>query len=356
MKDDDLYTVALPKDDNQSMMEDLEAESFIGPQNDKDYDQTKPSREEAIPKTRRSISNILLICSMGLNIFVVLVFQHHYFVGAYPDTKTSVVNIGEDYVPSNVIYGHLHVAKTAGTEFNGKLASQFERVCGNKGYSYDAYQFNERAANSGETLVKKIAAKSEDLISKQFKKGDRGKVPGQIMQEIGFEDCDYISAESPWRFWKQFNNEEWPWPSSLELHVPCRDPLKHLMSQCNHRSKHFNCTAENLPHEISNCMLVISRFSRALEKQKNIDLKCFNPIPMEPYLEYMGERLQRKRIEASFFHRDSNTPRDKGSECIWNEPDVAKQVRAIMLAEYDYYGWCEECLGSKDDLLVLTNP
>jgi hypothetical protein len=329
MKNDDLYTVVPPQEFNQSMMEDLEAESFIEPQNDKDYDQTKPSRERSIPKTY-FISNILLLSSMGLNIFLVIVFQHHHFVGAYPATRTSFVTIGDNYVPSNVIYGHLHIAKTAGTEFNGKLASQFERVCGNKGYSYDAYQFNERAANSGETLLKKIAVKSDDLIAKQFKKHDRGRVPGKIMQEIGFEDCDYISMESPWKFWKKFNDKEWPWPSSLELHVPCRDPLRHLMSQCNHKSKHFNCTAEDLPHEISKCLVGNGRFSRALEKQSNIDLKCFNPIPMEPYLEYMAERLQRKRIEAAYFHRDSNTPRDKGSECIWNDPDVAKQVRATM--------------------------
>jgi hypothetical protein len=36
------------------------------------------------------------------------------------------------------------MAKTGGTELNGLLASNFERVCGHKGYSHDYYQFNER--------------------------------------------------------------------------------------------------------------------------------------------------------------------------------------------------------------------
>ena len=44
------------------------------------------------------------------------------------------------------IFGHLHYAKTAGTEINGLLAAKYERVCGHKGYNYDAYQFNTREA------------------------------------------------------------------------------------------------------------------------------------------------------------------------------------------------------------------
>lgn len=46
---------------------------------------------------------------------------------------------------SNVLYGHVHIAKTAGTTLNGELAMHFERVCGQKGYSFDAISTNERA-------------------------------------------------------------------------------------------------------------------------------------------------------------------------------------------------------------------
>jgi hypothetical protein len=69
------------------MVEDLEAESFIEPQNDKDYGQTKPNGEESIPKTCCSISNMLLLSSMRLNIFVLKLFQHHHFFGDYPATS-----------------------------------------------------------------------------------------------------------------------------------------------------------------------------------------------------------------------------------------------------------------------------
>lgn len=39
----------------------------------------------------------------------------------------------------------LPIVSTGGTSINGILANKFERVCGNKGFSYDAYQDNERA-------------------------------------------------------------------------------------------------------------------------------------------------------------------------------------------------------------------
>ena len=39
-----------------------------------------------------------------------------------------------------VVIGHVHMAKTSGTTLNGNLSMHFERVCGHKGYSYDAYQ------------------------------------------------------------------------------------------------------------------------------------------------------------------------------------------------------------------------
>jgi hypothetical protein len=345
--------------DDQSL-EDPEAKSLLGENN---KDKAKPHEtngtKTAIACPIKSQNGLLLI-SMGLNqLFLVLLFLRWHDFDVDP-TRASVVHAGTGGDTSYgqttggaynirpdvaVVYGHVQVAKTVDTEINGELASHFERVCGHKGYSYDAYEFNKRVKASGENAT--LEHTSMDLISIQYKDFNRGRVPLPVMEEIGFEDCDYISLKAPWETWNKF--KEWP---SLELHVPCRDPLSHLMSQCKHKSRHFNCTAEDLPYEISKCWVIAGRFSRALGKQKNTDLKCFNPIPMEPYLEYMSKRLQRKRVESTYMHQDSNKPHDKDSECIWNEPHVANQVRNILLDEYDYYTWCEECLGSQDDLLV----
>jgi len=37
---------------------------------------------------------------------------------------------------NNIIYGHIHIAKTGGTSLNGMLANKFERICGHKGENH----------------------------------------------------------------------------------------------------------------------------------------------------------------------------------------------------------------------------
>ena len=55
--------------------------------------------------------------------------------------EATVIN---GYVRSPVIYGHIHMAKTAGTSLTGEFAAKYERVCGHKGYSHDSFQTNKR--------------------------------------------------------------------------------------------------------------------------------------------------------------------------------------------------------------------
>merc|ERR1719382_72290 len=98
---------------------------------------------------------------------------------------------------------------------NGELALNYENVCGHRGYSYDYAQSKGR----------------NDSIKKLFPRYSKGRVPGLLMSEIGFEDCDFISHEVRWQFWTQELNLS----DKLELHLPCREPIDHLMSQCSLR-------------------------------------------------------------------------------------------------------------------------
>lgn len=253
------------------------------------------------------------------------------------------------FIPYDKIFGHVHMAKTAGTEINGELAAHYERVCGHKGYSYDAVQMNKRdeewaKAHRGQVTVKNGGP---DIISEKYEQYSRGRVPPLVMKEIGFEDCDYISMETSWMIWKSVA-KVWP----LELHVPCRDPLEHLMSQCNHRYHKFNCGAKNLRDEVKRCLLDPERFDAQLARLDKVSLKCFSAVPMEPYLEYMDQFLQRKRVETPYVHRDSNKPRHKDQECIWKNQTTADRVLEILYT-YDYYHWCRDCMGSEHDLLRL---
>lgn len=123
-----------------------------------------------------------------------------------------------------LLYGHLHMAKTAGTSVNVNFSLTFERVCGHKGYSYDAWRTNLRVRKAGGNV-----SNQTDLLALVPGLGaySRARVHESLMDEIGFEDCDWISHETAYPFWTRFQ-------VPLELHVPCRDPIDHLLSQCNH--------------------------------------------------------------------------------------------------------------------------
>ena len=248
-----------------------------------------------------------------------------------------------------VIFGHLHMAKTAGTTINGKLAFDFERVCGHKGYSYDAYGANERHKEAGGGSNEMV----KDSITKLHGGFNRLRVPPYIMNEIGLEDCDWISYETQWTIWPDLVNKFQAHNLTVELHVPCREPLDHLMSMVNYRGDRFNCTASNLHHEVQRMMRwwEVNRFSKKLEEVDGLTLRCFDPMPPKRYIEYMEDILQKKRIGGEFEHRSTNTKRNKSNECIWSEENenVREQVRDVM-QEMEYFSWCTECLDSDRNL------
>jgi len=166
-----------------------------------------------------------------------------------------------------------------------------------------------------------------------------------------FFTSDYISLEMPSHIWATVVLADVKQP--LELHIPCREPLGHLMSQCNHRHRTFNCEETRLTDAVRRCMIEPNRFSKTLwSNNENITLKCFNPIPIEPYINYMSQILQPRRIQGRHNHRDTNKPRNTTKECIWNRSESFKdEVRDIMMRISPYNQFCNKCMKSKDDLL-----
>lgn len=251
------------------------------------------------------------------------------------------------WVSPDIVYGLVHMAKTGGSSINGELALNFERVCGNKGYSYDAFAHNERMKSVTEK-GKKTTHANVDTVSKLYHEYNRGRVPHHFMAEIGYEDCDYIASEQKFQFWEQFSSR---W--KMELHVPCREPLDHLMSQCNRKGKKFICNAKEINHEVSKCAMHFDRFSMKLQKYNNITLRCFDPLPPSRYVDYMGNILQNKRIDSKYIYRATNKPRNKNKECIWKQSNEFQYlVRQFLIEKYDFYRYCNSCTGSKDELML----
>lgn len=246
------------------------------------------------------------------------------------------------------VIGHVHMAKTGGTTLNGILALNYEKVCGHKGYSLDYFQANQRFNNTSQGWMK-----VEDAYSAQHARYNRGRVHPQIMDEIGYEDCDYISMEANFGWWQRFDK----WPRAVELHVPCRESIDYLMSQCNMRGHVFDCNAQDLAEEVKKCLVAPDRFSFELANKTlhpNFSVKCFDfKHSFTKYISHIGNVISKKSITSEYFHRDTNKKRNKSRECVRENHEVRSKTIEILENSYDYYSFCKSCLGSKSDLLFF---
>jgi len=114
------------------------------------------------------------------------------------------------------VFAHVHMAKTAGSEINVLLASPFERVCGNKADST--------------SIAEDVRVASAKNTQKPYQHNK---------DKIGYDDCDFIAEENIHEnFWKRLPAKM---SAPVELHIPCRHPIDHLLSQCNYRRTSFEC-------------------------------------------------------------------------------------------------------------------
>jgi len=339
-------------------------------------------------KHRKCIS-LLVICSIiffQLSIFLNLLptslspisedidepayFKDHFF----NDDHKKKPRIDSRSRTNSVTYGFLHMQKTGGTTINGFLATHYERVCGNKGYSYD-YHANNKMQLRNQQRQKEKEGTKRMLSTLDNKHPPRGfyrpplnvkrKKPSQsvhmrshynlhTMEMIGFHNCDYIANEIGAEFWKDSLGDL---HRPLELHIPCRDPVDLFLSMCNYRNVEFTCKSD-FKEEVSKCLNNNNRFDMKLLTRPNIDLKCFeSPSRIGDYFDYMGKRLQKKEVPDEYVHRDSNVSRNKPEECLWKQGIEYRQklLENIMSRRvfFEYFQFCKECLKSDNNLLHL---
>lgn len=257
-----------------------------------------------------------------------------------------------------ILYGHLHIPKTAGTNINSMLAAKYERVCGHKGYSYDAFQESRRYHNGTTTSLLSNTTTTtlidqsvvHDIYSNRSRGYHRGRVPARFMDEIGYENCDYVSQELSYQWWiPRFT--DWPFP--VELHLPCRDPIDHFMSLCNFHNVTIRCDGTiPVKQVVRSCVKQMNRFNRKLAQQFSV--KCFESSPRgtDDYFALMDGLLQQKKIPAKFTRRETNKSRRKSEECIWTDKPLQEALRSRLMKANDYYSFCDQCMGSENDLFA----
>jgi len=291
------------------------------PASDEEMDSLVSDKHERFPTpTKRSPLGTLLTLSIALVVllnFGFFAFTRGARSGVEESKERSVVET------RSKVFGHVHMAKTAGSEINDMLASRYERVCGNKGAS--------------------------SWMAQYVRDKNAGLSPRRPQPEtFGFDDCDYISLEQDASDWNHTLNQTGP----LEMHVPCRDPIEHVLSQCNFHDRKFKCSKNKTELAIAAryCIFQMHRFPE--HDTSWMERKCFNPIPVENYVEYMGQFLQPRRKEVPYYHPVMNKPRDKGSECLETDLEAQAYVRELLITRYPYYRFCNECIGSTNDLLA----
>ena len=192
-------------------------------------------------------------------------------------------------------------------------------------------------------------AKYRDAISRLDSKYSRHQVPEWIMDEIGYEDCDWLSQESRWQFWRRFQN----W--TVEFHLPCRDPIDHLLSMCNRNMPPLDCRGD-LVTQLDSCIKAWRGTTGTITDKLSSDefpsarLRCYNFSMAPNYVEYMGTLLQKKKRQAEHLYRPTSEPRDVSTECLLHNA-TARAIAEQHLKQVPYYAFCSRCLGSWRDLL-----
>lgn len=273
-------------------------------------------------------------------------------------TEMMQTNNKNHYEYPDRLFGFIHIAKTAGSSINGELAARYERVCGNKGYSYDFYEMNNRTGTSrGDSYGELPGAPHHPGGDRSW---NRGNIPSFLMKEIGFQDCDLVSIEHKPSFWvDEFVHKKWSPLLTLELHLPCREPVDHLMSMCNFLHKKFDCHAASqsdapkaLEQQVKPCLVHEERFDRALLQQESFSVKCFDAHQVTGYVQYMGQFLQHKRYPSTYNFRPTNQKRNHDEECIWSPEyaDLKHELQQFLIERYDMWSFCDECMGTSGEL------
>lgn len=231
----------------------------------------------------------------------------------------------------SVMYGHIHIAKTGGTTLNLLMANKYENVCGHKGYSYDFVQANRRS--------KIHPGEADDLYHKKYKNFDRTRVPSKIMDEIGYEDCHWISNEISFEWWRRFEN----WHEPVELHLPCRDPIEHLLSQRNYKNlPNINCTTFS-QQDVDKSLVSHDRFNfNILKTFKNITISCISFKDQFDGTYEKSLNLVRKRYSENLHTLKTNKDRSNES-CINENIHLNRRIRKYMVNNIDYYKFCHTC-------------
>ena len=227
------------------------------------------------------------------------------------------------------VFFHVHLAKTAGSSLNRVIARRYYGVCGHKGYSFS------------QTLNGTV----------RWTLGDAGynldRVHPQWMSDWGYHNCALISHEIAHSALSKIAQKDFFEDVSKTLIIPCRDPIDHLLSQCNHKGRNFTAIASNA----TNCAVVFNSCRLFWDRYDNAMLDNFDSIVLFKYDEFdellrrLDGSLPRRAVplKTDGYYR-TNKDRERVNEhtsenCSW------EALKEGLTHLWSYYTLCDKYLG-----------
>jgi hypothetical protein len=263
-----------------------------------------------------------------------------------PGCQNMPVRIGYDKYGiqvNNSWFHHIHIAKTAGSTMNKRLARRYYGVCGNKYTSCIEpleHTSDDRAPEFGDSLHKDWSFDS--------------------MTKKGFHDCTLVSHERNWDVWvKQvLPDHKFHANATKVMLLPCRDPLEHFFSQCNynqHNATKIFANVTSCEEGINKCGLVArNRFDiKMIQSWDKVVL--FKHSAFDSVFSLLDNHIPlRKFLLESKFDPSTNAERKPENEKLSKICSKEKLVEALR-KKWGYYNFCDKLRGGLTVLDVGMN-
>ena len=248
---------------------------------------------------------------------------------------------------NNSWFHHIHIAKTAGSTMNKRLARRYYGVCGNKYTS----------------CIEPLEHPKVDRAP-EFGYGDRRPEHKDwsfdSMAKIGFHDCTLVSHERDWKAWEEqvLPDHNFHANATKVMLLPCRDPLEHFFSQCNYN--HHNATkifanVTSCEEGINKCGLVFpNRFNiKMIQSWDKVVL--FKHSAIDSVFSLLDNHIPvRKFLLETKFDPSTNAKRKPENEKLSKICSKEKLAEALR-KKWGYYNFCDKLRGSLTVLDVGMN-
>ena len=246
---------------------------------------------------------------------------------------------------NNSWFHHIHIAKTAGSTMNKRLARRYYGVCGNKYTSCIEpleHERNDHAPEFGMDASWHPEWSFHSMVSK------------------GFHDCTLVSHERNWDAWVKdvLPDHKFHANATKVMLLPCRNPLEHFFSQCNYNNRNATKIFANVTsceEGINKCGLVEQgRFNRKMIQSWD-KVVLFKYSAFDTLFSLLDNHIpSRKFLLESKFDPSTNADRKPENEKLTETCSKEIVVQALK-KKWSYYSFCDKLRGNLTVLDVGMN-